>query len=116
MEQTNARLKQKEIYLVPFPFSNLSNKKVRPVLILSNNDYNKKSQDIIVCAITRNLDSKYSKSIHEKDLSEGQILENSFVKYQNICFIDKALFIKKIAKISNSYFEDIKSKIIELLN
>jgi mRNA interferase MazF len=44
-------IEQKEIYLVPFPFSDFSGKKVRPVLVLSNNKFNR-GEDIIVCAIT----------------------------------------------------------------
>jgi len=47
--------RQRDIVLVPFPFSDLSIQKVRPVLILSNDAYNQQSSDIVVCGLTTNL-------------------------------------------------------------
>ena len=38
---------QKEIVLLPYPFTDLKGAKVRPVLIISNNLFNKKSEDCI---------------------------------------------------------------------
>ncbi len=105
---------QKEIYLVPFPFSDFSRRKIRPVLILSNNSYNQNSDDIIICAITSNLLNKNFINLNIDDLEYGKILENSKIKFENICFIDKALLIKKIAKINNLKFNEVKSKLIDL--
>ena len=47
--------KQGEIVLIPVPFSDLSSTKRRPVMILSNSEYNKLTDDIIVAAITSNI-------------------------------------------------------------
>ncbi len=47
--------RQRDIALVPFPFSDLSARKVRPVLVLSNDQYNQQSLDVLVCALTTNL-------------------------------------------------------------
>ena len=44
--------KQGEIVLVPFPYSDLSGSKRRPVLVVSNNLYNNSFLDIVVVAIT----------------------------------------------------------------
>ncbi len=41
--------KQREIVLVPFPYSDLSAVKRRPVLVISNDDYNISYPDILVC-------------------------------------------------------------------
>ncbi len=45
---------QREIVLVPFPYSDLTTTKRRPVLIISNNDYNHNFQDVLVYVITSN--------------------------------------------------------------
>ena len=50
--------KQGDILLIPFPFTDLSSTKQRPVLVLSNTKYNESNQDIVVAAITSNLTEK----------------------------------------------------------
>ena len=41
--------RQRDIVLVPFPFSDLSTPNVRPVLVLSNDAYNRRTEDLLVC-------------------------------------------------------------------
>ena len=38
---------QGDILLIPIPFSDLKTSKKRPVLVLSNSDYNSNNQDIV---------------------------------------------------------------------
>jgi len=47
--------KRGEIVLIPVPFSNLSSVKKRPVLVISNTLHNYANRDMIVVAITSNL-------------------------------------------------------------
>jgi len=47
--------KRGEIVLIPVPFSDLSSVKRRPVLIISNMTHNSTNSDMIVVAITSNL-------------------------------------------------------------
>ena len=37
------KLKQREMVLIPIPFSDLKSKKRRPVIVISNNIYNQKT-------------------------------------------------------------------------
>lgn len=46
---------QGDILLVPIPYSDMTSMKKRPVLVLSNDLYNKQTEDIIVAAITSNI-------------------------------------------------------------
>ena len=63
---------QGDILLIPIPFSDLTPSKKSPVLVLSNNDYNRKTEDIIVAAVTSNITSKdYNILISNKDMQEG---------------------------------------------
>ena len=59
---------------VELTFSSLEESKVRPAVIVSNNEYNNKSEDVVVCAITSSLEErKYSIVIDSSNLSKGKL-------------------------------------------
>ena len=106
---------QSDILLVPFPFSDQSGSKVRPVLVLSNNEYNKLSEDLVVCAITSNLkQNKYSLVIEEKNLQNGKLYEKSTIKIDTILKINKNLIIKKIGMLDKPTLEKARKMLISL--
>ena len=45
-------IEQRDLLLVPFPFSDQSGIKVRPVIVISNNSFNSDSEDILVVGVT----------------------------------------------------------------
>ena len=103
---------QQDILLVPFPFSDQSGKKVRPVLVLSNNNYNRFGEDIIVCAITSNLkQNRYSIIIDGKNLETGKLYEKSSVKADSLLKVNKNLIIKNIGTLKKNTFQ----KVIDVL-
>ncbi len=108
-------IKQREILLVPFPFSDFSGNKVRPVLVISKDSFNASSDDIIVCGITSNITHNiYSILITTKDLEEGILYEQSCIKVENILKIEKRFIIKKIGKIKSNIFLLVLNKVESL--
>lgn len=117
MEQIPLKISQRDILLVPFPFSDLSGKKLRPVLVVSKDDFNNHSDDMIVCAITSNLaKSYYSFDFENSDLEEGKLFDRSIIKIESIAKLKKRLVIKKIAKIKKEPFLEIMKKLKSLFN
>jgi len=103
--------KQGEILIVPFPFSDLSGIKRRPVLILSKN-----SKDLIICGITSNLkDKKHSVLIDNSNLSEGKIPKQSLIKVNKLFTIEESIIEKKVAKLNKETFEDVKKEFYSLV-
>ncbi|MFH1589713.1 MAG: type II toxin-antitoxin system PemK/MazF family toxin [archaeon] len=108
-------IKQKEILLVPFPFSDFSGEKVRPVLVVSKDQFNESSEDVIVCGITNNTIKKtYTIQISNEHLEEGHLFNPCCVKAENILKINKRLLIKKIGTIKNKTFFSVLEKIDSL--
>ena len=108
--------KQGEILIVPFPFSDLSGIKQRPVLVLSKTDYNKNTDDIITCGITSNLkDSKNSVLIENKNLENGQIPTQSRIKVDKLFTIEKSIVKRSVGKITDETFENVKKEFINLI-
>ena len=66
--------KQGDILLIPIPFSDLSSHKKRPVLVLSNNSYQDKTEDMLVAAITSNiLEKEFEVQITNNDMHVGTL-------------------------------------------
>ena len=66
-------LKQRDIVLIPIPFTDLESYKKRPALIISNNNYNKTNEDIVVVAITSNIEPRdFTIALTNDDLEEGK--------------------------------------------
>ncbi len=86
---------QRDLLLVPFPFSDQSGRKVRPVVVVSNDDFNKRSEDVIVVGVTSNVKKEtYAVSLTSKDLESGILFANCTIKVENILRLEKGLVIK----------------------
>ena len=109
--------KQREIVLVPFPYSDLSSNKRRPVLIVSSDNYNKNFPDVVVCVITSNLHKDgYSVELeNNEDLEIGVLPESSIVKAHKLFTIHQDKIIKKFSLVKGEYFEKVADKIKHLI-
>ncbi|HLD49480.1 MAG TPA: type II toxin-antitoxin system PemK/MazF family toxin [archaeon] len=109
-------MKQQDLVWVRLPFSSMEESRIRPAVIVSNDDYNKKSMDVIVCAITSNLVSKnHSIFIDSKNLSAGNLPIKSRIRADKIMQIEKSLIIKPFARLDNRTFDSLVKEIIKLL-
>ena len=110
--------RQRDIVLVPFPFSDLSSQKVRPVLILSNDVYNQQSADVVVCGLTTNLrPTPYSIIIDIGDVEGlGTLRHRSKIKADTIASLAQTILIKQIARLRASVFGQVVREIESLIN
>ena len=107
---------QRDIVLVPFPFSDLSETRKRPVLVLSKDKDNKNSDDLIICAITSNLKNKNNLVLIENEnLSEGSLPVKSSVKVNKLFCVDKSVVLKKFAKLNKQTFDKIRKEFYSLI-
>ncbi len=107
---------QGDIVLVPFPFTDLSGMKQRPALVLSNTGYNGKTQDIVTCGITSNIqNSEYSIIIDNANLASGSIPKKSRIKVDKIFTLKQFLVKKKIAKLDSEEFEKVRAELRKLV-
>jgi len=109
--------KQRDIVLVPFPFSDLSGRKVRPVLILSNDAYNQRSADVVVCGLTTNLRPvPYSIIVDVMDVEQpGTLRQKGKIKADTIASLEQSLLIKQIARLRLPVFRQVVAEIKDLI-
>ena len=109
--------KQRDVVLMPFPFSDLSGQKVRPVLILSNDAYNQQSADVVVCGLTTNLSpALYSIIIEVTDVEQpGTLRHRSKIKADTIASLEQTILIKQIARLKLPVFRRVIAEIEDLI-
>ncbi len=111
-------INQQDLLLVPFPFSDQSGRKVRPVIVVSNNEFNQYSEDVLVAGVTSNVSKdKYSIKLENKDLENGKLITNCVIKVENMLRLDKNLIIKKIGRVKKEKLKEIIrifNKVVEI--
>ena len=103
--------------VVPFPYSDLTSVKRRPVLIVSNDTYNVRSDDVVTCGITSNPKSMPHSVLLTNDfLVEGEIPMKSQIKADKLFTISKSRISKKVALASDSVLGKVKKELWELFS
>ena len=107
------RYEQGDIVIVPFPFSDLTGSKQRPVLVLSKRNYN--DSDIITCGITSRIkDAPFSVLITKDDLSSGWIPVKSRIKVDKLFTLEKSIIRKKIGHVNLDIIKKVKKELLDL--
>lgn len=108
--------KQGDILLIPIPFSDLTSSKKRPVLVLSNDDYNDKTDDLIVAAITSNITRRdYTVLISNRDMQEGNLHVDSCVRVDKIYTLSQNIVINKFGRVKPEVLNKIKEKLNKII-
>lgn len=103
--------------MLSFPFSDLKSSKVRPALVLSNNEYNKKFEDFIAVPLTTNPRSReYAVQVTNKDLESGRLVVKSNIKTDRIFSVSKKLVRMNIGRINKETHNKVKKMLAELVD
>ncbi len=109
-------IEQRDLLLVPFPFSDQTGTKVRPVVVMSNDNFNNNSEDLLVIGVTSHISKgKYNLILTNNFLEQGKLNNPCIIKVENILKIDNSLVIKKIGRIKEELFEKIVQTLIEII-
>ncbi|HLC54016.1 MAG TPA: type II toxin-antitoxin system PemK/MazF family toxin [Candidatus Nanoarchaeia archaeon] len=109
-------IEQRDLLIVPFPFSDQSGRKIRPVIVVSNNNFNSHSEDVIAVGVTSNVKKeRYALGLTNYDLDNGSLFTNCAIKVENILRLEKGLVIKKIGKINEKKLKEIHSVLDKII-
>lgn len=108
MPSGKATCRQRDILLTRFPFSDLVGSKVRPVLVLSNDAYNRRFSDVLICAITSSpRPHEYATDLGVKDLEQGVLKVESKVRSDTITSIEQEIVLKKIGRVKKEKYRRV---------
>ena len=98
-----------DIILIPFPFTNLSDTKIRPCLVLLESEY-----DVTVSFITTQTGWSDSTSVVIKPTRTNGLKKESLVRLNKLATIDKELVIGKIGELEDSEKKSVNKKLKEI--
>jgi mRNA interferase MazF len=108
--------KQGDILLIPIPFTDLSSKKRRPVIVISNDHYNRKTSDIVVVAMTSNPQvTEYSLSITSSDLVEGALNRPGKIRVDKIYALSQTVVAKTFGQVDDRTLSRIRRRLVNLV-
>ncbi len=100
-----------DIVLVPFPFTDQSTTKKRPAVIISSDQYNRQRPDIIIMAVTSQMQSAdYFGDMTIRQWQQAGLLKPSVIK-PIFTTVEKGLVLKKLGNMSNNDRKEIKKAI-----
>lgn len=107
---------QRDIVLVPIPFTDLTSKRRRPVVVISNDKYSYNTDDVVVVAMTSNLKAAdYSFTITSADLAIGSFKRPRRIRVDRIYTLAQSIVAKRFGQISEAAFDRIRQLPNELV-
>ena len=108
-------INQKDVVLLPYPFSNLSERKVRPAVVVSNDNFNKMCSDCVAVPLTSVIkEEPFSILMNQNALSHGKLIKPSRLRLDKIFSVEKKLVQMKIGVVSDNFFDKIKTELNEV--
>ncbi len=109
-------LKQGDILLIPIPFTDLTSQKKRPTIIISSNNYNEKHEDIVVVALTSNVESRdFAITLTTDDLEKGSLKVTSMIRVDKIYTLNKSIILKTFGRVKPAILTKIKDFLLKLI-
>jgi mRNA interferase MazF len=107
-----AKFVKGEVVVIPFPFSDLSQSKRRPALVLALVD----GDDAILCHITsKNIGDRYSIPIEDGNFESGGLKQPSNIRPNRLFTADTHIILYRIGTIKQDKLNHIVSKVVDII-
>jgi len=101
-----------EVVVVPFPFSDLSQFKRRPAIVITDLT----GDDLILCQITsQSIFDKYAISLSDDDFQKGSLKKKSNIRPNRIFTADSHIILYKVGRIRDDKIKEVINKIIQII-
>jgi len=110
-------VEQGELVLIPIPFTDLSSQKRRPVIVVSNDAYHRKTNDMVVVAMTSSpaAATEYSFTITSSDVVRGRLNRPGIVRADRVYTLSQSLVVATFGKVGRATLDRIRALVQELL-
>ena len=107
-----AKFVKGDVVVVPFPFSDLTQSKRRPALIITASD----GDDLILCQITsQTIKDKYAIVANDNDFETGGLKQPSNLRPNRIFTADTHIILYKVGSLKNVKVSKVIETIVEII-
>lgn len=104
-----------DVLLVPFPFTDQTTTKKRPTIVISSDIYNQKKLDILLIAVTSQLNTQVQfGEMLIIEWSKAGLLKPSVIK-PIITTLEKTLVIRKLGKLETLDIQTLKNSLKQII-
>lgn len=101
-----------DVVVVPFPFSDLTQAKRRPALVVAV----LQGDDLILCQITSRLVlDRYAIPLETDDFSSGNLRQSSNIRPNRLFTADRQIILSKVGQVKSEKLDEVIAKIVEIL-
>ncbi|MBI4823463.1 MAG: type II toxin-antitoxin system PemK/MazF family toxin [Nitrospirae bacterium] len=101
-----------DVVVVPFPFSDLTQAKRRPALVITALE----GDDLILCQITsQSVKDNYAISLDDKDFETGSLKQSSNVRPNRLFTADNHIVLYKVGNLTAEKLKEIIKRVIEII-
>lgn len=107
-----AKFVKGDVVVVPFPFSDLTQSKRRPALVIAALE----GDDVILCQITsKAIRDKYAVSLDEKEFAVGSLKQASNIRPNRIFTADNHIILYRVGTLTTEKLSETVETIIEII-
>jgi mRNA interferase MazF len=107
-----ARFVKGDVVVVPFPFSDLTQVKRRPALVVTALE----GDDIILCQITSQATKdQYALAMSDNDLETGALKQPSHIRPNRIFTMDRGIILYTIGRLKPDYFSRVVEQVVKII-
>lgn len=101
-----------DVVVVPFPFSDLTQAKRRPALVMAQLEGN----DRIPCQITsQHVRDPYAIELNDSDFEMGSLKQKSNIRPSRMFTCDKGIILYRIGQLKAAKKTEVIEKVVEIL-
>ena len=101
-----------QVVVVPFPFSDLTDYKLRPALVLAP----LMGDDVILCQITTtSRGDGYSVRLDQSDFRVGTLKRESYIRPNHIFTAEESIITKSVGEINQTKIDEVIKRIVNIL-
>ena len=107
-----AKFVKGDVVVVPFPFSDLTQSKRRPALVIAALD----GDDLILCQITsQSIRDTYAVALSDQDFKAGSLKQSSNVRPNRIFTADSHIVLYRVGALKQEKLIEIVEKVVAII-